>query len=92
MDTCISFQRDEEAHDGVREHAGAWEVFLFGDFNVGSAPAAGQGSRRWEYFPYDGDWGRGPETRLLYKILVHGENAGHERNSQPMRCVVQTTR
>ena len=90
----FGFQRDEEAHGWwFREWLpGAWEVFLFGDFNGWerrSLPLARGADGVWSIFLYDGDWGRGLKHGSLYKILVHGENGWHERIPAYARRVVQ---
>ena len=90
----FGFQRDEEAHGWwFREWLpGAWEVFLFGDFNGWerrSLPLARGADVVWSIFLYDGDWGRGLKHGSLYKILVHGENGWHERIPAYARRVVQ---
>ena len=90
----FGFQRDEEAHGWwFREWLpGAWEVFLFGDFNGWerrSLPLARGADGVWNIFLYDGDWGRGLKHGSLYKILVHGENGWHERIPAYARRVVQ---
>ena len=90
----FGFQRDEEAHGWwFREWLpGAWEVFLFGDFNGWerrSLPLARGADGGWSIFLYDGDWGRGLKHGSLYKILVHGENGWHERIPAYARRVVQ---
>ena len=90
----FGFQRDEEAHGWwFREWLpGAWEVFLFGDFNGWerrSRPLARGADGVWSIFLYDGDWGRGLKHGSLYKILVHGENGWHERIPAYARRVVQ---
>ena len=90
----FGFQRDEEAHGWwFREWLpGAWEVFLFGDFNGWerrSLPLARGADGVWRVFLYDGDWGRGLKHGSLYKILVHGENGWHERIPAYARRVVQ---
>ena len=90
----FGFQRDEEAHGWwFREWLpGAWEVFLFGDFNGWerrSLPLARGADGVWSIFLYDGDWGRGLKHGSLYKILVHGENGWHERIPADARRVVQ---
>ena len=90
----FGFQRDEEAHGWwFREWLpGAWEVFLFGDFNGWerrSLPLAKGADGVWSIFLYDGDWGRGLKHGSLYKILVHGENGWHERIPAYARRVVQ---
>lgn len=90
----FGWQRDEEL-DGwwFREWLpGAWEVFLFGDFNGWerrSLPLARGADGVWSIFLYDGDWGRGLKHGSLYKILVHGENGWHERIPAYARRVVQ---
>ena len=90
----FGFQRDEEAHGWwFREWLpGAWEVFLFGDFNGWerrSLPLARGADGVWSIFLYDGDWGWGLKHGSLYKILVHGENGWHERIPAYARRVVQ---
>ncbi len=90
----FGFQRDEEAHGWwFREWLpGAWEVFLFGDFNGWerrSLPLARGADGVWSIFLYDGDWGRGLKHGSLYKILVHGENGWDERIPAYARRVVQ---
>ena len=90
----FGFQRDEEAHGWwFREWLpGAWEGFLFGDFNGWerrSLPLARGADGVWSIFLYDGDWGRGLKHGSLYKILVHGENGWHERIPAYARRVVQ---
>ena len=90
----FGFQRDEEAHGWwFREWLpGAWEVFLFGDFNGWerrSLPLARGADGVWSIFLYDGEWGRGLKHGSLYKILVHGENGWHERIPAYARRVVQ---
>lgn len=90
----FGFQRDEEAHGWwFREWLpGAWEVFLFGDFNGwnrGTLPLAKGADGVWSIFLYDGDWGRGLRHGSLYKIRVHGENGWHDRIPAWARRVVQ---
>lgn len=90
----LGFQRDDAARGWwFREWLpGAYEVFLFGDFNGWdrrSLPLSKGRDGVWSIFLYDGDWGRNLKHGTLYKMLVHGPNGWHERIPAYARRVVQ---
>ncbi len=90
----FGFQRDEAARGWwFREWLpGAYEVYLFGDFNGWnrrSLPLTKGRDGVWSIFLYDGDYGAGLRHGSLYKISVHGENGWHDRIPAYARRVVQ---